>query len=157
MIGAALENFPLKNIKNTLFNSTYTIKIVRTSRADWAFSQLPLSPILSNTMFIKIDSHGKEFARTIPQAHGIGDVVAWGPHLCVQLRCQNHKFATPGGEKPPTEHTTINATTIHLLHVGRRIFFPVVLLCQFLVLVGNRFWFYILLMYLECNTVVVLC
>ncbi len=31
------------------------------------------------------------------------------------------------------------------------------LLCQFLVLAGNRFWFYILLMYLEYNTVVVLC
>jgi hypothetical protein len=36
-------------------------------------------------------------------------------------------------------------------------FFPVVLLCQFSVLVGNRFWCYILLMYLEYNTVVVLC
>jgi hypothetical protein len=36
-------------------------------------------------------------------------------------------------------------------------FIPVVLLCQFLVLGGNRFWFYILLMYLEYNTVVVLC
>ncbi len=35
-------------------------------------------------------------------------------------------------------------------------FFPVVVLCQFLVLVGNRFWFYIL-MYLEYNTVAVLC
>ncbi len=35
-------------------------------------------------------------------------------------------------------------------------FIPVVLLCQFLVLAGNRFWFYIL-MYLEYNTVVVLC
>ncbi len=35
-------------------------------------------------------------------------------------------------------------------------FFPVVLLCQFLVLVGNRFWFYIL-MYLVYNTDVVLC
>ncbi len=34
--------------------------------------------------------------------------------------------------------------------------FPVVVLCQFLVLAGNRFWFYIL-MYLEYNTVVVLC
>ena len=34
--------------------------------------------------------------------------------------------------------------------------FLVVLLRQFLVLVGNRFWFYIL-MYLEYNTVVVLC
>ncbi len=36
-------------------------------------------------------------------------------------------------------------------------FFPVVLLCQFFVQVGNRFWFYILLMYLEYHTVVVLC
>jgi hypothetical protein len=36
------------------------------------------------------------------------------------------------------------------------LFFPVVLLCQFLVLAGNRFWFYIL-MYFEYNTVVVLC
>jgi hypothetical protein len=36
-------------------------------------------------------------------------------------------------------------------------FFSVVLLCQFLVLVGNMFRFYILLMYLEYNTVVVLC
>ncbi len=31
------------------------------------------------------------------------------------------------------------------------------LLCQFFVLVENRFWFYILLMYLECHTVVQLC
>ncbi len=35
-------------------------------------------------------------------------------------------------------------------------FFTVVLLCQFSVLAGNRFWFY-MLMYLEYNTVVVLC
>ncbi len=33
-------------------------------------------------------------------------------------------------------------------------FFPVVLLCQFSVLAGNSFWFYILLMYLEYHTVV---
>ncbi len=45
---------------------------------------------------------------------------------------------------------------IHLLHVGWRNFFPVVLLCQFFALAGNRFWFYIL-MYLEYNTVVMLC
>ncbi len=44
----------------------------------------------------------------------------------------------------------------HSLRMGWRNFFPVVLLCQFLVLAGNRFWFYIL-MYLEYNTVVVLC
>ncbi len=36
-------------------------------------------------------------------------------------------------------------------------FSPVVLLCQFSVLAGNRFWFYILLMYLGYHTVVVLC
>ncbi len=30
-------------------------------------------------------------------------------------------------------------------------------MCQFFVLAGNRFWFYILLMYLEYHTVVVLC
>ncbi len=36
-------------------------------------------------------------------------------------------------------------------------FFPVVLLFQFFVLAGNRFWFYILLMYLGYHTVVVLC
>jgi hypothetical protein len=35
-------------------------------------------------------------------------------------------------------------------------FFPVVLLCQFFALVRNMVWFYIL-MYLEYNTVVVLC
>ncbi len=39
---------------------------------------------------------------------------------------------------------------------GLEDFFQVVLLCQFLVLAGNRFWFYIL-MYLEYNTVVMLC
>jgi hypothetical protein len=36
-------------------------------------------------------------------------------------------------------------------------FFPDVLLCQFSVLAGSRFWFYILLMYLEYHTVVVFC
>ncbi len=38
----------------------------------------------------------------------------------------------------------------------QELFFLVVLLCQFLVLAGNRFCFYIL-MYLEYNTVMVLC
>jgi hypothetical protein len=33
------------------------------------------------------------------------------------------------------------------------IFSPVILLCQFLVLAGNRFWFYILLMYLGYRTI----
>jgi hypothetical protein len=41
---------------------------------------------------------------------------------------------------------------MHLLRVDWRNFFPVVVL----VLAGNRLWFYIL-MYLDYNTVVVLC
>jgi hypothetical protein len=40
----------------------------------------------------------------------------------------------------------ITEKRIHLLCVGWRNLFPVVLLCQFFVLAGNRFWFYILLM-----------
>ena len=41
-------------------------------------------------------------------------------------------------------------------------FFPVVLLCQFLVLVGNRFWFYLLCTYVlrvqySCGVVLVFC
>ncbi len=34
---------------------------------------------------------------------------------------------------------------------------PVVLLCQFSVLAGNRFWFYILLMYLVYHTIQLWC
>ncbi len=46
---------------------------------------------------------------------------------------------------------------IHLLRLGWRNFFPVVLLCQFFwFLVGNKFWCY-LLTYLEYNRVVALC
>ncbi len=49
---------------------------------------------------------------------------------------------------------------IHSLHVGWRNFFPVVLLCQFLVLAGNRFWFYLLCTYVlrvqySCGVVLV--
>jgi hypothetical protein len=40
----------------------------------------------------------------------------------------------------------LTETQIHLLRMGWRNLFPVVLLCQFFVLAGNRFWFYILLM-----------
>ncbi len=46
---------------------------------------------------------------------------------------------------------------VHLLRVGWGNLFPVVLLFQFFVLGRNRFGFYILLMYLEYHTVVVLC
>ncbi len=36
-------------------------------------------------------------------------------------------------------------------------FFPVVLLCQYLILAGNRFWLYILLMYLGYRTIQLWC
>ncbi len=45
---------------------------------------------------------------------------------------------------------------IHSLLVGWKKLFPVVLLCQFFVLAGYRFWFYILLMLLDYHTVGVL-
>jgi hypothetical protein len=64
MIGVALENFPLEN-KKTLFGSKYTTKIVQAGHADGAFLQLPPLPIVSNTMVIKVNPHGKEFARMI--------------------------------------------------------------------------------------------
>ena len=57
---------------------------------------------------------------------------------------------------PYSQMESLTEKGIHSLHVGWRNFFPVVLLCQFLVLVGYRFWFYILT-YLEYNTVVALC
>ncbi len=62
--------------------------------------------------------------------------------LCIQIQYPSWKYDF--------------GCNLHSLHVGWRNFFPVVLLCQFLVLAGNRFWFYIL-MYLKYNTVVVLC
>ena len=58
---------------------------------------------------------------------------------------------------PYGQTESLTEKQIHSLSVGRRIFFPVVLLCQFFVLAGNRFLFYILLMYLEYHTIVVLC
>ncbi len=51
-----------------------------------------------------------------------------------------------------------NFLKLHSLRVGWRnlCLFPVVLLCNFFLAV-NRFWFYILLMYLEYHKVVVFC
>jgi hypothetical protein len=67
-----------------------------------------------------------------------------------------HSFTPYPSLSPYSPTDGISEERIQLLHVGWRNFFPVVLLCQFLVLVGNRFLLY-LLMYLEYNTVVVLC
>jgi hypothetical protein len=48
-------------------------------------------------------------------------------------------------------HRQRNKYTLYVWAGGT--FFSVVLLCQFFVLAGNRFWFYIFLMYLEYHTV----
>jgi hypothetical protein len=40
-------------------------------------------PLLSNSLFIKIDPCGIEFAMMIPCHHGFGNVVAWGLNLCM--------------------------------------------------------------------------
>ncbi len=54
-----------------------------------------------------------------------------------------------------TDRMTDRGTNTLTARGLEELFFPVVVLCQFLVLAGNKFWFYIL-MYLEYNTVVVL-
>ncbi len=41
-----------------------------------AFSQLPPLLISSNTIFIEIDSHGKDIVINIPHACGLGNAVA---------------------------------------------------------------------------------
>ncbi len=60
---------------------------------------------------------------------------------------------SPYGQTDRMMDRETNTLTAHRLE---ELFFPVALLCQFLVLVGNRFWCYILT-YLEYNTVVALC
>jgi hypothetical protein len=58
----------------------------------------PPLPFLSNSLFIKIDPCGIEFAMIILHPHGFGNVVARGRNLCMQLRSQNCEFAASGGE-----------------------------------------------------------
>ena len=78
------------------------------------------------------DIEKKSVYQKIPQTHR-------------QTEKQNTRFAWAGGTCP------------RFAWAGGT-FFPVVLLCQFLVLAENRFWFiYYVLMYLEYNLVVVLC
>jgi hypothetical protein len=67
-----------------------------------------------------------------------------------------HSFTLYPSLSPYSQTESLMEERIHSLRVGLKIFFPDVLLCQFLVLARNNFWFYIL-MYLEYNTVVVLC
>ena len=54
-------------------------------------------PILSNTMFDKIDPCVLFSARIILRAHSFGDVVARGYHLRVPLRRESREFGAPGG------------------------------------------------------------
>ncbi len=73
------------------------------------------------------------------------------------FRSHKHSFTPYPSLSPysPTDRITDRGTNT-LAARGLEDFFPIVLLCWFLVLAGIRFWFYIL-MYLEYNTVVVLC
>ena len=45
----------------------------------------PLLPIFLNAIFIKIDPRGEEFAMLLPRPQVIGNLVAWGYHLCVPV------------------------------------------------------------------------
>jgi hypothetical protein len=71
--------------------------------------------------------------------------------------CSHKHSFTPYPSHSPNSRTELlmEEQITHCAWAGGT-FFPVVLLYQFLVLAGNRFLFYIL-MYLEYNTVVVLC
>ncbi len=66
----------------------------------------------------------------------------------ITIRSHKHPFPLYPSLSPYSPTDEITEEQIHLLRMGWRNFFPVVLLCQFVVLVENRFWFYIL-MYLE--------
>ncbi len=56
-----------------------------------------------------------------------------------------------------TDGMADGGTNTHRFAWAGGTFFPVVLLFQFFVLAGNRFWVYTLLMYLGYHTAVVLC
>ncbi len=58
---------------------------------------------------------------------------------------------------PYSQTESQTESQIHLLRVGWRSLFSSCAVVSVYVLAGNRFWFYILLMYLEYHTVVVLC
>ncbi len=67
-----------------------------------------------------------------------------------------HSFTPYPSLSPYSPIDGITEEQIHSLRMGWKNFFPDLLLCQFFVLAGNRFRFYILT-YLEYNTVVALC
>ncbi len=108
LLGATLENFPLENPKNLFFCSTYATKIGCVGRAECGFLPLPIFPISLIAIFIKMDPLGKIFGMNIRRAQGVGNAVASGHHLGMQLRHQNRKLSTPSREKTPTEHQKHN-------------------------------------------------
>ncbi len=75
----------------------------------------------------------------------------WHLHICISVQ----KTADRQWNEY-TRFTWAGGTCPHFAWAGGT-FFPVVLLCQFLVLARNRFWFLHTTMYLEYHTVVVLC
>jgi hypothetical protein len=77
--------------------------------------------------------------RSIPSTH---------PERQINDLSAKHSFTLYPSLSPYRWTESWTEEQIHSLCVGGETFFPVVLLCQFLVLAKNRFWFYIL-MYLE--------
>ncbi len=77
----------------------------------------------------------------------------------ITIRSHKHSF-TSHPSLSPYRQTELQREKYTCCALAGGTFFPVMLLCQFLVLVRNRFWFYLLctyVWYLEYNTVVVLC
>ncbi len=87
--------------------------------------------------------------RSIPSTHAERKITV----------CSHKHSFTPYPSLSPyrqMDRITDGGTKTLAAHGLEELFFPVVLLCQFLVLARNRLWFYILT-YLEYNTVVALC
>ncbi len=97
--------------------------------------------------------NGKKTPHGHPDFHSYVKVqrVSYSRHLSGK-----HSF-TLLSQPVQTDRITDGETNTLASHGLEEPFSPVVLLSQFIVLAGNWFWFYILLMYLGYHTVVVLC
>ncbi len=78
--------FPTRNSKKLFLVPHTQPKVGKQAVLIGKIFPSPPLPISSNTIIIKIDPRGEEFAMRIPQAHGFGNAVEWGHHLRVQLQ-----------------------------------------------------------------------
>ncbi len=113
----------------------------------------------------RVECESPQWMITILKPKKLGNIEIWEwvqpevlPRIYLLLGRSTDTWREKFNRKKCSRHRKIihHGLCIHSLHMGWRNFFPVVLLCQFLVLVGNRIWFYILT-YLEYNTLVALC